>query len=59
VQGLSAGGPDAFYAWGSPAARLPIGVPQVLGHRLSDTTVRAAFRDVTVRLARLFADPLP
>jgi acetyl esterase/lipase len=98
VQALMGGEPDAFperYAWGSPAARLPLGVPQVLVHGLSDTTVPAslsedyaaraqslgddaeyvplagaghmdmtdphgaAFREVTVRLARLFADPLP
>jgi acetyl esterase/lipase len=45
VQELMGGGPEEFperYALGSPAALVPLGIPQVLIHGLDDTTVPAS-----------------
>jgi pimeloyl-ACP methyl ester carboxylesterase len=45
VQALMGGGPDRFpqrYAWGSPAASLPLGIRQFLLHGEADSTVPAS-----------------
>ncbi len=60
VQALMGGEPDRFperYAWGSPAASLPLGVPQFLVHGLADSTVPASLSEHYVDLARSFGDP--
>jgi acetyl esterase/lipase len=67
VAALMGGGPDEFpdrYALGSPASLLPMGVPQVLIHGLSDTTVPASLSADYAELARSRGDeahyvPLP
>ena len=45
VQALMGGDPDRFpqrYAWGSPAASLPLGIRQFLLHGVADSTVPAS-----------------
>ena len=44
------------YALASPAARLPIGIPQLLVHGLADTTVPASLSADYVELARSLGD---
>jgi len=59
VQALMGGEPDRFperYAWGSPAASLPMGVPQFLLHGLADSTVPASLSEDYVRLAQSLGD---
>jgi pimeloyl-ACP methyl ester carboxylesterase len=59
VQALMGGEPDQFperYGWGSPAASLPLGVPQFLVHGLADTTVPAALSERYVNAARTLGD---
>jgi acetyl esterase/lipase len=67
VQALMGGDPDRFperYAWGSPAASLPLGVRQFLLHGLDDSTVPASLSAGYVELALARGDeaeyvPLP
>jgi acetyl esterase/lipase len=67
VQALMGGGPDEYperYAHGSPAASLPIGIPQFLLHGLTDSTVPASLSEAYVRKAVSLGDeaefvPLP
>jgi len=60
VRDLMGGGPDEVpdrYRMGSPAARLPFGVPQVLVHGLADTTVPPSMSERYVLAAREAGDP--
>jgi acetyl esterase/lipase len=67
VDSLMGGSPDQHperYALGSPAALLPLGIPQVLIHGLRDTTVPASLSETYVERARSSGDdatylPLP
>jgi acetyl esterase/lipase len=67
VPALMGGGPQEFpdrYALGSPAALLPMGIPQYLLHGEADTTVPASLSADYVDLARARGDeaeyvPLP
>jgi acetyl esterase/lipase len=59
VSSLMGGGPEQFperYAGGSPAALLPMGIPQFLLHGLSDTTVPAGLSAGYVERARSLGD---
>jgi acetyl esterase/lipase len=60
VSGLLGGGPDVVperYASASPAARLPLGVPQVLVHGADDTVVPATMSRAYVDRATDAGDP--
>lgn len=67
VEGLLGGGPDALaerYRAASPAAMVPLGLPQLLVHGLADTTVPASMSErYAIRAAALGDDatyvPLP
>ncbi len=59
VQALMGGGPDRFperYAWGSPAASLPLGIRQFLVHGLADSTVPASLSERYVQRAQSLGD---
>jgi acetyl esterase/lipase len=59
VQGLMGGEPDALaerYALASPAALLPLGIPQVLVHGLADSTVPPSLSADYVGAARAAGD---
>ncbi len=59
VQALMGGGPDEIperYAWGSPAASLPMGIKQILVHGLADSTVTASLSEQCVLLAQSLGD---
>jgi acetyl esterase/lipase len=59
VQALMGGEPDRFperYAWGSPAAALPLGIRQFLVHGSADTTVPASLSASYVERARSLGD---
>lgn len=60
VQALMGGEPEAVpdrYRWGSPAACLPLHVPQVLIHGLHDHTVPPALSSAYVERALAAGDP--
>ena len=67
VQSLMGGEPDQFperYAWGSPAASLPLGIRQFLVHGSADSTVPASLSGGYVERAQSLGDdaeyvPLP
>jgi pimeloyl-ACP methyl ester carboxylesterase len=59
VAALMGGSPDAVpdrYALGSPAALLPLGVPQLLVHGVTDAAVPASLSEDYVRLAQSLGD---